>query len=167
MAIDMLQETSVSAGARLLGLSWDEAQHIMDRAVGRGLARRPNQPPRQMGVDEKAIGAGQSYATLIYDIETSHVVEMSPGRSKAALLDCLGSYTPNQMAQIEVVALDMCQSYIALLREVLPRADMKLVFDRYHVVAQMTKAVDQVRRQVSTSILKVRRSSAAEQSTPW
>jgi transposase len=147
MAIDVLLETSVSAGARLLGLSWDEAHHIMSRAVERGLARRPNQPPRQMGVDEKAIGAGQTYATLVYDIETSHVVAMSEGRSKAALLSCLGAYTPNQMAQVEVVALDMCLPYISLLREVLPGYETKLVFDPFHVVAHMSKAVDQVRRQ--------------------
>ena len=147
MAIDGLQETSVSAGARLLGLSWDEAYHIMERAVERGLARRPKEPPQKMGVDEKAIGAGQTYATVVYDIETSHVVEMSPGRSKAALLACLGSYTPQQMAQVQAVALDMCQPYIQLLGEVLPEAQTKLVFDPYHVVAHMNKAVDQVRRQ--------------------
>jgi transposase len=147
LAIDVLLETSVSAGARLLGLSWDEAQHIMERAVKRGLARRPHQPPRQMGVDEKAIGAGQSYATLVYNVETSHVVEMSRGRSKAALLDCLGSYTPKQMAQVEVVALDMCRPYIQLLHEVLPDAQTKLVFDPFHIVAHMSKAVDQTRRE--------------------
>ena len=147
MAIEVLRETDISAGARLLGLSWDEAHHIMERAVQRGLARRPPGPPRQMGVDEKAFGAGQSYATLTYDIENGHVIEVSPGRSKAALLACLGGYTPMQMAQIEVVALDMCKPYIQLLHEVLPEAQTKLVFDRYHIMSHMNKTVDQVRRQ--------------------
>jgi transposase len=147
MAIDVLQETSTSAGARLLGLSWDEAHHIRERAVKRGLARRPKQPPRLMGVDEKSIGAGQSYATLVYDIETSHVVELSPGRSQAALLGCLGDYTPRQMSQVEAVAMDMCKPYILFLHQVLAEAQNKLVFDRYHIMAHMTKAVDQVRRQ--------------------
>ena len=147
MAIDVLQETSVSAGARLLGLSWEEAHHIMERAVKRGLARRPKQPPQLMGVDEKSFGAGQSYATLVYNLETSHVVEMSPGRSRAALLDCLGSYTPKQMARVEAVALDMCKPYIMCLKEIVPGALSKLVFDRYHIMTHMTKAVDQVRRQ--------------------
>ena len=147
LAIDVLQETSISAGARLLGLSWDEAQHIMRQAVERGLTRRPKQPPSLMGVDEKAIAAGQCYATLVYNLETSHVVELTPGRSKAALLDCLGAYTPKQMAQVQAVALDMCKPYILLLNEVLPDAQTKLVFDRYHIMAHMTKAVDQVRRE--------------------
>ena len=145
MAIDMLQETSISAGAGLLGLSWDEAHHIMERAVERGMARRPQEPPRWMGVDEKAVGAGQCYATTVYNIEKSHVIELSPGRSKESLLACLEGYTPNQMAQVEAAALDMCKPYILLLGEVLPDAQEKLVFDRYHIMAHMTKAVDQVR----------------------
>jgi transposase len=152
MAIDVLQETSISAGARLLGLSWDEAHNLLERAVVRGLARRPNEPPREMGVDEKAIGAGQHYATLVYNLETSKVVEMSEGRSKTALLQCLGSYTPKQMAKVEGVALDMCPPYISLLHEVLPAARDKLVFDPYHIVAHMSKAVDQVRRQENQAL---------------
>jgi transposase len=147
MAIDVLQETDISAGASLLGLSWDEAHHIMERAVKRGLARRSKEPPQLMGVDEKAIGAGQSYATLVYDIENSHVVELSEGRSMAALLKCLGGYTPRQMAQVEAAALDMCEPYIQLLKNVLPNAHTKLVFDHYHIMAHMTKAVDRVRRE--------------------
>jgi transposase len=150
MAIDVLQETSVSAGARLLGLSWDEAHHIMERAVKRGLARRPPGPPHHLGVDEKSIGAGQTYATLTYDLETGHVVALSPGRSREALLGCLGSYTPRQMAQVKAVALDMCAPYISLLHSVLPDAENKLVFDRYHIMAHMNKAVDRVRREENT-----------------
>ena len=147
MVIDVLQETSISGGAQLLGLSWDEAQHIMERAVKRGLARRDPAPPPHMGVDEKAIGAGQTYATLTYDLETGHVVQMSQGRCRAALLTCLGSYTPQQMAQVKAVALDMCKPYILLLCEVLPGAKSKLVFDRYHIMSHMNQAVDQIRRE--------------------
>jgi hypothetical protein len=35
-AIDVLLETDVLGGARLLNLSWDEAWHLMERAVERG-----------------------------------------------------------------------------------------------------------------------------------
>src|SRR5207302_1755463 len=62
------------------------------------------------------------------------VVELSPGRSKAALLACLGNYALSQMHQIEAVALDMCKPYILLLQEVLPEAQTRLVFDRYHIM---------------------------------
>src|SRR5213593_252649 len=59
LAIDVLTETDVSGAARLLRLSWDEAWHLMDRAVARGLAQRPVTVPAHLGVDEKAAGRGQ------------------------------------------------------------------------------------------------------------
>src|SRR5712691_8870257 len=36
-AIDVLRETDVDGVAKILGLSWDEAHHLMERAVSRGL----------------------------------------------------------------------------------------------------------------------------------
>ena len=41
LVIDWLHESNVAAVARVMGLSWDEVQGIMHRAVERGLERRP------------------------------------------------------------------------------------------------------------------------------
>lgn len=46
----------MAATAGLLRLSWDEAWHLMDRAVVRGLAIKPLAAPVHVGVDEKAAG---------------------------------------------------------------------------------------------------------------
>ena len=35
-AIDVLKETDVAGAAKILGISWDEAHHLMRRAVSRG-----------------------------------------------------------------------------------------------------------------------------------
>ena len=47
LAIDWLHEASLSAVARRLHLSWDEVDGIQQRAVARGLARRPAVHPRR------------------------------------------------------------------------------------------------------------------------
>lgn len=154
LAIDVLMETSVEGGAALLGLSWDEAHHIMERAVVRGLARREVKPPRQMGVDEKSFRRGQDYVTVLNDLEKGCVVEVAQGRSKKALLECLKDYTPNQLAQVEAVAMDMAAPYIELVKDVVPEAQSKIVFDRYHIAAHVNKAVDQVRRQENRALCK-------------
>ena len=39
-AIDVLRETDVQGATELLRISWDQAHHIMQRVVERGLARR-------------------------------------------------------------------------------------------------------------------------------
>jgi hypothetical protein len=65
----VLHETSVEGGSRLLGISWDEAHHIMERAVERGLARREPLVPKQLGLDEKSIRKGSRFATIATDIQ--------------------------------------------------------------------------------------------------
>jgi len=50
-----MQETDTAAAAELLGISWDEAWGIQERAVARGLAAKPPLALRQLGVDEKAV----------------------------------------------------------------------------------------------------------------
>ncbi len=42
--------------------------------------------------------------------------------------------------------MDMWQPFIRMVSLLLPQAETKIVFDRYHVVAHMNDAVDQVRR---------------------
>src|SRR5680860_841074 len=59
LAIDVLSACDVNAAAGLLRLSWDQAWHMMDRAVARGLAAKPLTAPTHAGVAEKAAGRGQ------------------------------------------------------------------------------------------------------------
>ncbi len=45
LAIDVLAACDVANAAKLLRISWDEAWHLMDRAVTRGLAAKPLTAP--------------------------------------------------------------------------------------------------------------------------
>ncbi len=92
LAIDVLLETDVAGAAKILGLSWDEAQHVKERAVARGLARRPHQVPRVMGIDEKSLAKGHRYATIACDLDAGHVIGIAEGRSGASLLAALGRF---------------------------------------------------------------------------
>src|SRR5680860_434148 len=65
LAIDVLAACDVAAAAGLLRVSWDEAWHLMDRAVARGLATKPLAVPAHVGVDEKAAGKGQDYINVV------------------------------------------------------------------------------------------------------
>ena len=47
--IDWLKEASTAAVALQMGLSWDEVDGIMQRAVQRGLERREVQAPQRIG----------------------------------------------------------------------------------------------------------------------
>ena len=145
-AIDVLQETSIEGGARLLGISWDEALHIMQRGVRRGLARREHRVPEHLGLDEKCIGKGLRFATIATDIKAGAVIDIAEGRTKESVYRALGSYSLNDLAMVKAVAIDMSQTYISAVESCIPDAPKKIVFDRFHVVLHMTDAVDKVRR---------------------
>lgn len=49
----------------MLGISWDEAARVMEKAVQRGRKRKQARPLAQIGVDEKAFKKGHSYVTVV------------------------------------------------------------------------------------------------------
>lgn len=147
LAIDVLLETSITGATKILGISWDEAHHIMERAVARGLARRSHTVPRHLGIDEKAISKGHHYVTVVNDLEHGHVIEVAEERTGASLTRCLGQFSLDDLAKVEAFAMDMWQPYAAVVRRYVADADNKIVFDPFHIIGHMNKALDLVRRQ--------------------
>lgn len=145
-AIDVLRETSVKGGTRLLRITWDQAWGIMERAVERGLASKKATITKQIGIDEKAVRKGHRYATLVYDIAKGTVEFVGKERKKATLDEYFQNLTPRQRNGIEGVAMDMWEPFVSSTKENIPDADGKIVFDRFHIMAHVGKAVDAVRR---------------------
>src|SRR5664280_359087 len=85
LAIDVLKECDVTGAARLLHLSWDEAWHLMDRAVARGLAAKPQVVPARIGVVEKSAGRGQDYITVVSDLDRGTAHYLVDERRQASL----------------------------------------------------------------------------------
>ena len=153
LAIDVMLNMDLKNAARLLGLSWDEAHHIQARAVARGLARRELAPRRVLGVDEKAIAKRHQYGTLLVDVERGCVLEVAKERRKESLKTCFDSLGEGGLRQVEAVAMDMWEPFIQTTREVVPEADAKIVFDRFHIAMHLGKAVDQVRRSENRKLM--------------
>jgi len=145
-AIDVLREADVLGATRLLHISWDEAWGIMERAVERGQRAKARRVIARLGVDEKAIAKGHSYFTLVCDLDRSTVEYVAGDRKQASLDEYYQSLSPSQLAGIEAVAMDMWDPFIASTRAYVPEAQSKIVFDRYHVMTHMLKAVDAVRK---------------------
>lgn len=100
-----------------------------------------------MGVDEKSLGKGHNYLTLVYDLEAATVEHIEDDRRKESLDGYFSLLTPHQRAEIEAIATDIWDPYLASIREHVPESEKKLVFDRYHLMTHMVKAVDTVRKQ--------------------
>lgn len=146
LAIDWLQAASQQAVADRLGLSWDEVHAVLERAVKRGLARRAAEPIPHVGVDEKAFRKGQRYVTLVTDLQRGRVLYVAEGRKQSSLDGFWDTLSAEQLASIEAVAMDMWEAYENSVREHLPQADEKIVYDKFHVAQHLGEAVDRVRR---------------------
>ena len=146
-AIEVLVNTHIQAGRRILGISWDEAWHLMDRAVQRGLRSKPKRIISQLGVDEKHAGAGQDYVTIVCDLHRGTVEEVTEGNNCASLEAYFDQLTDEQLQGIEAVAMDMAGGYINAVSGRLLNGREKIVFDRFHIMKLMNEAVDKVRKQ--------------------
>lgn len=146
-AIDVLRETDVLGGARLLRLSWDEAWHLMERAVERGQRAKKQRVIPLLGVDEKAVARRHQYVTLVCDVDRGTVEYLAENREKTSLDAYYDSLSERQLAGIEAVAMDMWDPYIAATVAHVPDGRRKIVFDRFHIMQHMNKAVDQVRKE--------------------
>ena len=54
--------------------------------------------------------------------------------------------------QVSAVALDMCDTFYAAVAETIPEATDKIVYDRFHVMQHVSKAVNKVRSQESAQL---------------
>jgi transposase len=145
-AIQVLEACPAARAGELLRISWDEADGIKQRAVRRGLARRQIVGLEYVCVDEKAVGRGQDYVTIVTGLigGKSHVLYIGDGRDEAALNGFWEWLGPDACAKIKAVSMDMGQSYQNSVRRYCKNAEV--IFDPFHLMKMLNKAVDEVRR---------------------
>ena len=153
-ALDILLETDVLGGARVLQLSWDEAWHLMERAVERGQKAKKRCVVPYLGVDEKAVAWRHQYVTMVCDLKRGTVEYLAENRDKTSLDAYYASLSAEQLAGIQAVAMDMWEPYIASTVARVPQGRSKIVFDRFHIMKHMNEAVDAVRKDENRLLLE-------------
>jgi transposase len=118
----------------------------MERAVERGMQAKERRIIKRIGVDEKAVATRHRYVTLVSDLDRGTVEYIADDRKIASLDGFWESLSVRQKAGIEAVAMDMWEPFITSTHKYLPRAEAKIVFDRFHIMQHMTRAVDEVRK---------------------
>jgi transposase len=152
--IEVMQAcNNVKSVAELLNLDWDSVHRIMERAVERGLARRELDCLTYVGIDEKSFRRGQSYVSILTDLEESRVLEVSEGRDVKAANQLWDEIPTPQAKQVKAVAIDMSAAYKKSVETQVPQADV--VYDRFHISKHLNEAVDKVRRQEHKALKEV------------
>lgn len=147
-AIDVLKDCSTSAACKILQISWEEADGIKQRAIDRGMKRRTTGDVKRLCIDEKAVGWGHQYMTIISsaDADKAHVLAVEEERTEESLNRFWVTMTPEQRAKVEAVSMDMWVAFYNSTVKHVPDAVDKIVYDNFHIAKYMNKAVDEVRR---------------------
>ncbi|HKV45292.1 MAG TPA: ISL3 family transposase [bacterium] len=155
LVIDLILQCSTVKGAcAIAGISWDEAWGIMQRAVARGQARKQARPIAYLGVDEKAFRKGHRSHTVVCDLERSTVEFVAEDRKTESLAAYYEQLADTQKAAVRAVAMDMWDPYIGATREDLPDGEARIVYDRFHIMREISKAVDTVCKQEHRAFLQ-------------
>jgi transposase len=152
LAIDVLLAANVKRAAQLLRITWDEAWGVMQRAVLRGRQTKGRSIPARIGVDEKAIAKGHRYMTLVCDLADGTVEYVGEERTQESLAAYFAAFTPAERAGVEAICMDMWPAYINAVQAVVPGAQDKVVFDRFHIMQHVLRALDLVRRRENKTL---------------
>ena len=101
--------------------------------------RRGAEPVAHLGVDEKSFRKRHRYVTIVNDLDRPRVLFVAEGRRKASLDGFWETLSEEQLASVEAVAMDMWDPYVASTREHLPESDKKIVYDKYHIAAHLSR----------------------------
>jgi transposase len=112
------------------------------------LARKVPAVMARLCVDEKGMGRGQDYLTIVAQVtEQQTTVEyVGEERNQASLDAFWEALTTEQLAGVEAVAMDMWEPYVRSTLAHLPGAASKIVHDPFHLVKYMNEAVNEVRK---------------------
>ena len=146
LVLALAREMPFAAVARLVGESWHRVHPICERYVELAVAELDLSEVRALAIDETSYRRGHRYLTVAADAVKRRVLFVAEGRDAdtvGELAEYLRSHqgTPEHIGS---VSIDMSPAFIKGVTEHLPRA--RITFDKFHVVAHASAAVDAMRR---------------------
>jgi transposase len=148
------------AGARL---AWTLACGVSADTLLRVIRQAPERivdPPAILGVDDWAWRKGHRYGTILVDLERHRVIDLLPERSAASFAIWLREYSG-----IRVISRDRGNDYIHGAGTGAP--DAVQVADRFHLLMNLSDAVEGVFRRLSALLQQVPSPGAARWPAPF
>lgn len=146
LVLAMAQQMTFSAVAKLVDESWHRVHAICSRYVELALAEADLSEVTAVAIDETSSRRGHNYLTIAADTDERKVVFVTEGKDAktvARFADWLTAHKGSP-EQVRLVGIDMSPAFIRGVTEHLPSA--RITFDKFHVVAHASAAVDQMRR---------------------
>ncbi|MGH3739637.1 MAG: ISL3 family transposase [Micromonosporaceae bacterium] len=147
LLLEFAPHMPVAAIARMVGEHDTRVWRVLEHYVAKTRASLDFSQVTNVGVDETSARRGQDYVTLFMDLDaTPRVLFATEGRDAATVArfsDDLAAHG-GDAEQVAKVCCDMSPAFIRGVGDQLPGAE--ITFDRYHVIAGLGTAVDDVRK---------------------
>jgi transposase len=131
--------------AGIFRTSWESVFRAVAWVVEYGLQHRDLRGITAIGVDEVQFQKGHRYLTVVYQIDSAcrRLLWIGPERRAKTLLRFFRMLGRERTAALQFVCSDMWQPYLKVIAK---KARQALhILDRYHIVARLNKAIDEVR----------------------
>ena len=147
--LDRAPDMSMKAIAAEFHVSWRTVRDAIEVALRKRYRVRDYSGVRNIGIDElyvfPAERPSRKYITIVRDVDSGKVLEVSRGKGAAALAR-FGRKIEPYRANVRSVSLDMSSSYNLWVAAELPNA--LAVIDHFHVIKALNDRVDRARRRV-------------------
>ena len=147
LALSLCQELPVRQAAALLRCSDKQLWRRIEHHVSAARALDDMSQVSVVGIDETSLRKGQSYITVVHDLQAKRLLFACQGRDHQAVVDFADDLKAHggDPAQIAHVCQDMSAAYAKGVGLALEQAQIS--YDRFHVIAMANEAMDGVRRQ--------------------
>lgn len=128
----------------LTGLHWATVKAIDKAAIEKALRKRGKPKKLQaIGIDEHSLRRRHHYATVVADVVKREAWWVGKDRQEATLDGFFRWLGRKRSKKLKMVVLDMWKPYLASVRKWAGQA--KVVFDKFHLLRHLGKAVSRVR----------------------
>lgn len=143
----MARQMPLTEVAELNQISWDQAWRMELAYMRELMAQQPVATTvRAIGVDEISIRKGHTYRVVVADMDQQRPIWIGgQGRTKDDLDLFFNEIGIEQSHKIELAVMDMWKAFRTSTTEHAPQ--VRIVFDKFHVLRHLSDALDQVRRQ--------------------
>lgn len=145
-ALLLVREMPVAKAAEMMGETDMRLWRMIFKHVTAAYAQADFSNVCCVGVDELNIRKGHEYLSVFADLVSKRVLFATEGKDKEVwktFVEALEKHNGHPHA-ITQASIDMSPAYQAGIREHCRNA--QIVFDKFHVIANVNKAVDQVRK---------------------
>jgi len=145
LVLHLSREMSIAAVAEFVTEHANRIWRILSHYVERARKRVDLSSFHILGIDEFSARKGHVYMTSFSDLAASRVLYVGQSRRKEVVKEFVEDLKEREVdpGKTDLVFCDMWDPYLNGLAHHIPHA--KVVFDRFHIMQQMNKAIEKVR----------------------